>query len=137
MCHKVIATYQQTFQNTNHSEKAAVFKFNRIYKSKPEQYFRLKCVSLSSVAESTKYSAPDNKHCGEMFLSGLQAINKSCNFTNETEQDNRMYLGDLNGTGAPNSYFILDEIPLDNFTIYNINFQGSFTVCFHIELIEP
>ena len=137
MCHKVIATYQQTFQNTNDLTRKSNFRFNRIYKSKPEQFFRVKCVGLSSIDESSKYNVLSNPtHSGEMYLSGLQALNKNCNFKNATEEDNRLYLGDLNGS-IPDSVFIVDSIPLDNFTIYNSNHDGLFTVCFHIELIEP
>jgi hypothetical protein len=132
MCHKVIATYQQTFQNNDPNVNKPIFRFNRIYKSKPEQFFRVKCVSLSSVP---KYAA-DTKICGEMYLTGLQAFNKNCNFKSETEEDNRLYLGDLNGI-VPDCHFIVDSIPLDNFTIFNNNFEGIFTACFHIELIEP
>ena len=131
MCHKVIATFQQTFQNNDETIKRAEFRFNRIYKSKPEQYFRVKCISLSSIVRTTKLGA-DNPHCGEMYLYGLSAFNRSCNFKSDSANDNRTYLGDLNGATIPHCYFILDEIPLDNFFIQNDNFDGYFTVAFHI-----
>ncbi len=142
MCHKVIATYQQTFQNTSYLSKNGYFKFDRIYKSKPEQYFNVKCCSLTSVVKSTKIDpTAENSHCGEMYLIGLPAINKSCNFStqsllSEITQDNRCYLGNLNGD-VNDSGFIVNEIPLDLFILYNDNFAGTFTVCFHIELIQP
>ena len=142
MCQKVVATFQQTFQNNDDSIKRAEFRFNRIYKSKPEQYFRVKCVSLSSIVRTSKFGL-DNPHCGEMYLYGLSAFNRNCNFksnsvkVSHSANDNRMYLGDLNGSTIPDCYFILDDIPLDNFFIQNDNFDGFFTVCFHIELIDP
>ena len=75
------------------------------------------CTSI--IDESSKYNVLSNPtHSGEMYLSGLQALNKNCNFKNATEEDNRLYLGDLNGS-IPDSVFIVDSIPLDNFTIYN------------------
>lgn len=135
MCHKVVATFQQTFQNNDNDSKRAEFRFNRIYKSKPEQKFSVKCVGLSSIVRTTKLGA-DNPHCGEMYLYGLSAFNRNCNFKSDSADDNRMYLGDLNGA-IPECYFILDDIPLDNFVIQNDNFAGFFTICFHIELIEP
>ena len=120
MCQKVVATFQQTFQNNDDSIKRAEFRFNRIYKSKPEQYFRVKCVSLSSIVRTTKFGS-DNPHCGEMYLYGLSAFNRNCNFKSDSANDNRMYLGDLNGS-IPECFFILDEIPLDPFFIKNDNF---------------
>ena len=141
MCHKVIATYQQTFQNNDPTVNKPIFRFNRIYKSKPEQFFRVKCVSLSSV---NKYRNPSgapapgeySQNLGEMYLTGLQSFNKNCNFKSDTEEDNRLYLGDLNGI-VPDCHFIVDSIPLDNFTIFNSHAYGKFTACFHIELIDP
>ncbi len=46
MCRRVIQTYQQTFNNSVSTVNKQQFKFQRIYKTKPEQYFRLKLTTL-------------------------------------------------------------------------------------------
>ncbi len=46
MCRKVIQTYQQTFTNNVSNTNKQTFKFQRIYKTKPEQYFNLKLTTL-------------------------------------------------------------------------------------------
>lgn len=46
MCRKVIQTYQQTFNNSVPNTNKQTFQFQRIYKTKPEQYFKLKLTTL-------------------------------------------------------------------------------------------
>jgi hypothetical protein len=46
MCRKVIQTYQQTFNNSVPNTNKQTFYFQRIYKTKPEQYFKLKLTTL-------------------------------------------------------------------------------------------
>ena len=141
MCHKVVSTFQQTFVNADASLQSQIFAFNRIYKSKPQQYFRISCVALTSISPSTKTIA-SSIHCGEMYLTGLPNLNKNCNLLGVDSGDikhysNAFYLGNLNYPGNINSFFMIDEIPLDNFSIANRQYPGQYTVSFHIELIEP
>ena len=46
MCPKLIQTYQQTFNNSNPNVSKQQFKFQRIYKTKLEQYFKLKLTTM-------------------------------------------------------------------------------------------
>jgi hypothetical protein len=134
MCQKVIAVYQQTFKNNDEKISFQYFKFQRIYKTKPEQYFRIKCISFSNLV--------DTRRVGEMFLSpGFGKCNyQSVGATTALSSDsNDMYLGTFADSFAEYCMmdFLMDDIPLSTFKIYNsAGSPGRFLVSFQIELLE-
>lgn len=134
MCQKVIAVYQQTFKNSDATVSFQYFNFQRIYKTKPEQYFRVKCVNFTNLLSTGKV--------GEMFLS--PGFGK-CNFQSvgatkaEYKENNDFYLGTFQDQFAEYCMmdFLMDDIPLTPFKIYNsAGTNTTFLVSFQIELLE-
>ena len=134
MCQKVLAVYQQTFKNNDQNVSLQYFSFQRIYKTKPEQYFRIKCISFSNLV--------DTRRTGDMFLSpgfgkcNFQSVGATSALSSES---NDMYLGTFADSFAEYCMmdFLMADIPLSPFKIYNsLGTKGAFLVSFQIELLE-
>jgi hypothetical protein len=129
MCSKQVKKiYQQTFifdgvgtfQSVNHH-------FNRVYKQKPEQYFRIKPVYVSA-------SNP-------LVMQKFAQINSLCNYdetngTNQTESSNKFFLGSSSSNHLIE--MIVDNIDISEFTISyeNGSTLGKYIIVFQIELLE-
>ncbi len=139
MCRKVIQIYQQTFKNNDPSKFEQTFQFQRIYKTKPEQYFRLKLVGYSSPSLSPTATAA----MGDLFLKGLPELNGFCNYqengVNSVVNTNNFYLGNFydNYSEFQTIEMLLNDIPLTPFTIFTTGTSATrFLVTFQIELLE-
>lgn len=135
MCPRVVAIYQQTFKNNDAAAAQQTFKFQRIYKTKPNQSFRMKMVYFTTLTNTTRL--------GEIFLRGIPEINGKCNYLSvggaglEVE-NNGWHLGNFNDTSAEYSTIevMLDEIPFTPFQIYTTGTAGVFVISFQIEVLE-
>ena len=154
MSPKVVKTYQQTFKNNNDAATEQTFSFTRIYKTKPNQYFKLKVASIfsphlssstiTSVTSAGTYTSMETL-IGDLFLKGIPELSGLCNYqekysaSNLSATNNHFYLGSLVEPSG-SSEIILDDIPLTPFTIYHyyplLNVPLRFTVSFIIELLE-
>lgn len=138
MCPKVVSIYQQTFKNNDSSVYAQTFKFQRIYKTKPEQYFRIKCVSFTSLTSTARGV--------DVFMKGVEELCGKCNYQSvganaaSSSENNHFYLGTFSDTNAEYSpmEMLLNNIPLTPFQIYTVGsgVAGLFLVSFQIELLE-
>jgi len=130
MCSKQVKKiYQQTFifdgigsfQSVNHH-------FNRVYKQKTDQYFRIKPVYISSTEP--------------LVMQNFAQINSLCNYdvtngTNKTESSNKFFLG--NSSSSNNLIeMIVDNIDINEFTISyeNGSTLGKYIIVYQIELLE-
>jgi hypothetical protein len=154
MSPKVVKTYQQTFKNNNDLVTEQTFSFTRIYKTKPDQYFRLKVASIFSSFLSTTTIETVNPagtltstetNIGDLFLKGIPELSGLCNYQEKSSAsnilvtNNHFYLGSLIEQSG-SAEIILDDIPLAPFTIYHhsplLIVPLRFTVSFIIELLE-
>ncbi len=138
MCRKVVQTFQQTFKNSDSTKSEQTFQFQRIYKTKPEQYFRLKLMGYSSPTVSTSAA----NALGDLFIRGIPELNGLCNYqevgATSVVNTNNFYLGnfyDNFGDFQPIE-MLLNDIPLTPFQIFTSLGRTQFIVTFIIELLE-
>ena len=130
MCNKVVKIYQQSFsyeEPASSTVEIVSHRFNRIYKTKKEQFFKIKCVTTNATQI--------------LLLSGLSQINGLCNYENidvtgNLGSFNHFYLGNSSNQCVPE--IIIDEIPLSNFNIINTeqSVLEDYHIVFQIELWE-
>jgi hypothetical protein len=138
---KIVRTYQQTFVSGTAAAEV-IFRFNKVYKQDPKHKFQISCTCLAS----TDGAVSPIPHL--FFASGLQAVNSSnsnvsfiasidgsgvATYTtsnNPTLNNNDFFLGTLGGgvnSGGTvrgdiwivdSPKIIVDNLPLDNITIY-------------------
>jgi len=129
MC-KLKKIYQQGFFYSADTPSATSMShtFQRYYKSKPEEYFKVKVISMNSNEE--------------IFMVDFAPFNAIANFetsvvvggVKSTKSNNYFYLGQ--NTIVPE--VIVDDIPLSPFKIVNLANDAleEYTLVFQIELWE-
>ena len=127
MC-KLIKIYQQTFANDSVSSPTFIkHHFNRVYKDKAEQYYKIKPIFVSTTSP--------------LFMIDFPQINSLCNYDSSDglltiESSNHFFLGSLSSQYIPE--MIVDDIPLTDFRIVNEDDTAvaDYTLVFQIELWE-
>ena len=127
MC-KLIKIYQQTFTYNGAGTLTTVsHHFNRVYKTKSEQYFKIKPIYVSTVEP--------------LLMTDFNQINSVCNYektdgSQSIGSSNKFYLGCFTSHHSPE--VIVDEIPLSNFRIVNTDGDAldDYMLVFQIELWE-
>jgi hypothetical protein len=109
-----------TFHSVNHH-------FNRVYKSKPEQHFRIKPIYVSTTEP--------------LLMRNFSQINSLCNYdeTNGTKviaSSNHFFLG--SSSSNLSIEMMVEEIDISDFTISYENglTLDKYTIVFQIELFE-
>jgi uncharacterized protein involved in tellurium resistance len=109
-----------TFHSVNHH-------FNRVYKSKPEQFFKIKPIYISTTEP--------------LVMRNFSQINSLCNYdeTNGNKiiaSSNKFFLG--SSSSNLSIEMMVDEIDINDFTISyeNGTTLDKYTIVFQIELFE-
>ena len=129
MCsQKITKIYQQTFTYDGTGSFHSVdHHFNRVYKQKPGQYFKIKPIYVSTTEP--------------LLMRNFSQINALCNFdeTNGTKviaSSNHFFLGSSSTNHSIE--MIVDDINISDFTISYENglTLDKYTIVFQIELYE-
>ena len=127
MC-ALIKIYQQTFVNDSVSSPTFIkHHFNRVYKDKAEQYFKIKPIFVSTTSPLFMIDFPQiNSLCNHDTSDGLFTI----------ESSNHFFLGSISSQYIPE--MIVDDISLTDFRIVNEvdTVVADYTLVFQIELWE-
>jgi hypothetical protein len=128
MC-RTVRIYHQTFFKSVATGNTATYKFTRVMKTNPKQYFHVK-VSVSKTNDADK---------GSMFLKNIPNINMNCNSVDfhSLGENNHLYLGRIEDGHNYVANLIMDEIPLDPFVLFSNEPNTGFVVSFQIELKSP
>jgi hypothetical protein len=133
MCERVTRIFHQTFRNGDATKTSQKFSFQRIYKTRTNQHFRLKLMGVTGGQHSV-----DTQNL--IFLKGIPELTTFCSFTeiDTARKESKkcdMYLGNLNDRDYLDLEIIVDEVPMTPFTI-SCDVACQFSVTFQIELIE-
>ena len=134
MCPKVVKIYHQTFRNGDATKNEQQFAFQRIYKTKQVQYFKVKLLGITGGQHLI-----DTKNL--LFMKGIPEVTTFGNFEEIDSAGNitrrcDFYLGNLNDRDYLDVELIVDEIPLTPFKLY-CDAACAFSVSFQIELVNP
>ena len=143
MC-KLVDIYQQTFFQESDAESEGTFRFTRVMKTKQNQYFRIKVLSVCDTSGTGTN--------GALLLQGISELTGNCNNMSvagngDVLESNNWYLGTtLKERNYPNASpeLMCNEIPLGDFKILRRNMRlmnnpnnGAFSVSFQICVYEP
>ena len=133
MCPKIVKIYHQTFRNGDATKREQQFAFQRIYKTKQMQHFKVKLLGVTGGQHSI-----DQQNL--LFLKGIPEMTTYGNFEEVDSLGNvtrkcDLYLGNLNDRDYLEIELLLDEIPLTPFKLVS-DTACAFSVSFQIELID-
>jgi hypothetical protein len=129
MC-KLRKVFQQSFRFYGSGTPTSVkHNFRRVYKTHTHQYFKVKCIYVSSTQP--------------LLLTHFPHINTNCNYiqTNNSQtigSSNHFFLGCATSNHVPE--MIVDEIPLADFEVQrtvSTDTLSEYILVFQIELWEP
>ena len=113
MCPKLIDSYQQTFYCST-AQTTATFNFTRVFKQKPEQFFRIKLIYFSNLnttpVQGLWFLRYGYVKCNFLEVSGSTPLCDNTDF----------YLGSFSDNGAETVPFemIVQEIVTSPFQVY-------------------
>ena len=133
MCSKIAKIYHQTFRNGDATKREQQFAFQRVYKTKQAQYFKVKLLGITGGEHLI-----DQQNL--LFMKGIPEMTSYGNFEEvnslgNVTRKNDLYLGNLNDRDYLDLELLLDEIPLTPFKL-SCDVACAFSVSFQIELID-
>ena len=133
MCPSVVKIYHQTFRNGDATKREQQFAFQRIYKTKPKQHFKVKLLGITGGEHLI-----DQQNL--LFMKGIPELTSFGNFqeidlAGVVTRRCDLYLGNLNDRDYLDLELIVDEIPLTPFKL-SCDVACAFSVSFQIELME-